>query len=671
MARLTFVLEAVADPETRQTFDIETDGHYTITTTDGKVDITKDDEDEWNQKERLAHLTIHGTHVTLRATCGPCTVAPPGSSSPGEQWEQISLPKSTRRCQYHVVLRPDDRVTLRSSMWARPLCTFSVQVEDVQVESSVPVHPEEEVRQRRYLDLIETSIDPMKLVEEADRRSREDEENSPPDVVHEKAPVATPAVTSTVSQVVNETPAPERIQNLGKGISVYSEATIIPPSYAQPEYILGDADDAFTDEDADEHYNVAGKHDQMNVSGEHDDGNVSAMNEQKNASENHDDDRKVTAKSDQAITPEDHDEEDITTASESENEDEPIEEQSPSHTSLLSNQNKRSEANPSNHAHTEEVKKSVDQNHDFAQHKKSGALQRIPSPRVEIPATQGYKRAAEEEDAPRATKKQAMADARREPVSDTPPSSNRSRRSAANDHDEECENGLLQVVFSNSTVQTRPSTLKFLSRQGVKIQESVTNGCDFLCVNASGQLKKSFKLLMSVILGKPIISDEWVVKSVVAKKLVDHESFITTNTPSEWQWGSSREEVTAALKRDRSRLFEGFDIIVTPQLKKEYGDGYKDIEKLLKECGAAKVVSKQARSQDPSGSTVVIGSENGDADVIKLSDSDDGWSCFSRELISMSILRGDLNLESDEFKLQPNKSGSKKPGKPGRQKKSK
>ncbi|KAK8154533.1 hypothetical protein IWX90DRAFT_489446 [Phyllosticta citrichinensis] len=390
-----------------------------------------------------------------------------------------------------------------------------------------------------------------------------------------------------------------------------------------------------TPEEDEDDGDVPMKNNRLSTPEEHeDDGNVPTTNERKNTPKEHASEergirssvrRSTSVKNDHMDAPEDHEEEDDTTVSESENDDDLKEEPSPIHSSKSSNPKEKTEIYSGNRA-------------------------RALSPRVEIPATRGYKRTAQE-DIPRASKRQSIAP-------ETPPSSERSQRSA------------VYVAFSNSSVNSRPSTLKFLARQGVKIQDSVTNCCDYLCVNASGQLIKSFKLFMSVILGKPIISDEWVLKSLNAKKLVDPDVFITTNAPSEWQWGKTKEDVAKALSRDRSKLFEGLDIFVTPKLKKDYGAAYKDIEKLLKETGASTVVSKQARSQDPSSTTVVIGSENDDADVAKLSDSGDEWSCFSKELIPMTILRGKLDLESNESKLRSAKSG-KKAGRPGRLKKSK
>ncbi|KAK7530688.1 uncharacterized protein J3D65DRAFT_639220 [Phyllosticta citribraziliensis] len=626
MAKVSLVLEAFAESVPRRPFPIEKDGYYAITKCADDVSIDIDRCPGWTDLRRpecLAIVAIHNTHIVLQSACESCAVVPPsvdlGSPSPStddERWTKIALEQSTPKCQYSVVLRPDDRIVFWSKAPRVPRdCTLKVQIDNVQVESSLP--------------------DGIGQIE---RRSQHESIGRS----ERKVPAATPLAASTTSQVVNETPASRRRQQArGNGRSLNGDVSTTDDRTNAPEEHEGDGDVPMkkdrtnTPEEDQDDGDVSMKNNRPSTPEEHeDDGNVSTMNERTNTPEEHASEergirssvrRSTSAKNDHMDAPEDHEEEDDATVSESENDDDLNEEPSPIHSSKPSNPNQETEIYSGNRA-------------------------RALSPRVEIPATRGYKRTAQE-DIPRASKRQSIAP-------ETPPSSARSQRSA------------VYVAFSNSSVNSRPSTLKFLARQGVKIQDSVTNCCDYLCVNASGQLIKSFKLLMSVILGKPIISDEWVLKSLNAKKLVDPDDFITTNAPSEWRWGKTKEDVAKALRRDRSKLFEGLDIFITPKLKKDYGAAYKDIEKLLKETGASTVASKQARSQDPSSTTVVIGSENDDADVAKLSDSGDEWSCFSKELISMTILRGQLDLDSNEFKLRSAKSG-KKAGRPGRPKKSK
>jgi hypothetical protein len=85
-------------------------------------------------------------------------------------------------------------------------------------------------------------------------------------------------------------------------------------------------------------------------------------------------------------------------------------------------------------------------------------------------------------------------------------------------------------------------------------------------------------------------------------------------------------------------------------LKKLYGKGYANIEKLVLTLGAKGVTSTAIRkdTQLPED-TIVMATPQGDIDAITLHNN--GYACYDKELLSMSILRGELAL--DEFKLTP------------------
>ena len=99
-------------------------------------------------------------------------------------------------------------------------------------------------------------------------------------------------------------------------------------------------------------------------------------------------------------------------------------------------------------------------------------------------------------------------------ISASPYSSMRSTRSAARDeHDfvSSSNTGMRIVFASSSSAGNSKPFLKFLSKKGVKVVQSV-HDCTVLCVGK--ELKKTSKVILAVILGKDIITDNWITDSV-------------------------------------------------------------------------------------------------------------------------------------------------------------
>ncbi|KAK8248988.1 hypothetical protein IWZ00DRAFT_312918 [Phyllosticta capitalensis] len=679
-------------------------------------------------------MAVQGPHLTLQSRCEGCDIIPPelDPNLVAEMRGKISLERSTRDCQYNVVLRPNDRIFLWSNEDSYK-CSFKVLPEDVQVASSIPAtqgkraakheQPQQTLSQpdKNYRARPEMSWSP----EEARGIQTESTERR----THEQIPAATPIAGSTgTSQIVKDTPATDRFRDTSlQNVRYTPRAQSGPGSHSM--------------EDANRRQ-----------------GHRSALSH--SASMTTIDPRYLSRQD-----PEDPEEDDEdATASEGPDEEDDEEDldavKSPKPASESSHANGTSKLRSASHEQAEETGAPEDsydkEEEDGPRNVRERPRRRLPSPQqqyrsprvvipVNPPSSGEHKRKASEEISPRPAKRGVLAeeadylfpdvpspkpravygrgarmraanaskDVSRSPRSSnlsrqsstnegrpkddsrsprssnrsrqsltnegppkdesrSPRSSNRSPQSSINKGPEIAKDTPIRVVFSNSNVVTRLSPMKFLGKRGVQVLDSVSsNGFDFLCVKSTEPMKKSFKLLMSVISSKRIISDDWVTESHKAHKLLDTKEFIATNAPKEWGWGSSQDEVTEALELDRSKLFEGFEVVITPSLKKEYGKGYKDVEKLLGATGAYKVSAKGARAEGFGDDTIVIGSETADPadpDATKLTANN--IRCFNKDFISMSILRGEqLDLDSDEFLLQFDTP--KKTGKVGRPKKSK
>ena len=218
-----------------------------------------------------------------------------------------------------------------------------------------------------------------------------------------------------------------------------------------------------------------------------------------------------------------------------------------------------------------------------------------------------------------------------------------------------------RAVFSNSTIPNRPHIMRFFSVQGGKEVNKITeNGYDILVVG-DNHLKKTSKLLLSIALGKPIVTDAWVIQSSKAEKLLDTDPFVPDDPEREEEWGFTLREANS--RNNRRSLFSGKILYFTPALKKEYGSSFKEIEGLMKVVGADHVISKPPREldEDDGPNIIAVGLEHGDLDVVGLLEHK--RTCFNKDLLSLSILRGKLDLESDEFRIVLSGSQQKKNGK--------
>ncbi|OJD34251.1 brct domain protein [Diplodia corticola] len=228
-----------------------------------------------------------------------------------------------------------------------------------------------------------------------------------------------------------------------------------------------------------------------------------------------------------------------------------------------------------------------------------------------------------------------------------------------------------RVAFSNTKVVDREGSSAFLRKSGVQSVDKVTEICDIVCIGSTnGSLLKSAKLLLGLALGKTIASDKWVLRSRQEGKLLDPSQFPPLNAPSEWGWGDDEERVNKILNIDRSELFKDKVMFFTSATRKEYGNGFGDIEKIVKACGA-KIISKSAREYKHAGNNIILATDHGDLEVMALMGSDrieGGHPCYSKELISMSVLRGSLDLENEEFKIQLSSSQPRKGKKPSARK---
>ncbi|KAF2816854.1 uncharacterized protein BDZ99DRAFT_564685 [Mytilinidion resinicola] len=224
-----------------------------------------------------------------------------------------------------------------------------------------------------------------------------------------------------------------------------------------------------------------------------------------------------------------------------------------------------------------------------------------------------------------------------------------------------------RVAFSYSTIPDQKKFMAFLEMHSGKKVEAVKDA-NILCVGRS-EVKKTGKLLRAIVLGVAIVTDDWFISSHAMGRLLNPDRFAPRDHKNEKAWGFSLYDV---LGKEQRTIFSGMTICFTPAMKEHHNSFITEMRDIVLEAGAEKVITRAATGVKDDGNTIVIAvSDEKDTNAAILQDR--GMTCYTRDLLSTSILRGSLDLESDEFIIKPDSShgaGAPKKFKRGRPRKS-
>lgn len=267
--------------------------------------------------------------------------------------------------------------------------------------------------------------------------------------------------------------------------------------------------------------------------------------------------------------------------------------------------------------------------------------------RIAIPPSSARAKYAKQQSLGREPARRVKASNELQDVSD-PPSSSRSKRLKLSEDSSmtRATNTKLRVFFGSSTTVDKSSKfMGFLENHGVMKVKSVKD-CDILCIGNS-DLKKTGNLVLAVMSGKQVITKDWVVQSVAKGELLDPNGFLARDPVKEAEWETDLDE---AIKRGKQGVkpFLDFTVFFTPAAKKELGTGFTELKDIAIHAGAKSVQAtlprKSSLAQAPK--TIVIALP-GDSDLLALEEG--GWRSFNKDIVTLSVLRGSVNVNSDEF----------------------
>lgn len=221
----------------------------------------------------------------------------------------------------------------------------------------------------------------------------------------------------------------------------------------------------------------------------------------------------------------------------------------------------------------------------------------------------------------------------------------RSTRFAARDEHNSSlptDTGIRIVFASSSSAGDSKPFLKFLSNKGVKKVRSV-HDCTVLCVGK--ELKKTSKLILAVLLGKDVITD-----SVKGSDLLSIVHYMARDPKKEADWGISLDGALFWGKQGH-RVLQDQTILFTPSAKKELGkNGFDELKEIVKCAGGKSVSSALPKKNSEETSSTVVVATHDNTEMAELREL--GWRAYLKDIISLSVLRGKLDLGSDEFPIK-------------------
>jgi hypothetical protein len=156
-----------------------------------------------------------------------------------------------------------------------------------------------------------------------------------------------------------------------------------------------------------------------------------------------------------------------------------------------------------------------------------------------------------------------------------------------------------------------------------------------------GEIRKTSKVLLAIAQGVPIVIDEWLLDSAKATQFLSVTAYKLSAPRQEKEWKFQLDDVWSQPQTP----FEGYSVHFTKSLKAFYHP-FTEIEAVCKAAGARSTTSTR---MNKTGDTIVLALDDEDPEAQKL--MQDGVTCYHRDLIAYSILRGALDLDSDEFRI--------------------
>ncbi|KAH0289833.1 hypothetical protein M436DRAFT_66561 [Aureobasidium namibiae CBS 147.97] len=181
------------------------------------------------------------------------------------------------------------------------------------------------------------------------------------------------------------------------------------------------------------------------------------------------------------------------------------------------------------------------------------------------------------------------------------------------------------ILYSNTKITDKGNLMKFLQKQGASQTEDIKKA-NFLCVGP-GELLKTPKLLHSLTLGKTIVTDKWVSQSTAAGSLLDAREFLP-------------EELKPSRHLDRTKVFTGQVIYITPAQRSAYKKGWDDVMAIIRQAGGTNPLTGPLSKHKAGAITLYLGADKDDDVAAELQKK--GETVYKKDILGASIVHGEL-----------------------------
>jgi hypothetical protein len=223
--------------------------------------------------------------------------------------------------------------------------------------------------------------------------------------------------------------------------------------------------------------------------------------------------------------------------------------------------------------------------------------------------------------------------------------STRSHRSVSPTETKKRKEAPVVYFASNTTIDARKNTMNTFFGLGGKKARFIGEA-NVLCVG--DELKKTGTLLLAIAQGVDIVTENWIVETHRNKAFPQTSKFVPKDSGSERHWGFKLQDAMGRGKEGLAHLLTGVTIYTTAQFKKDLGTvRARDVSNIATALGAEVIKPQLPKVLSAPALAIGVCNDPEAARVGRL-----GLKLYDKELLTMAVLRGAIDLESDEFVIE-------------------
>ncbi|KAF2172385.1 hypothetical protein M409DRAFT_50093 [Zasmidium cellare ATCC 36951] len=190
----------------------------------------------------------------------------------------------------------------------------------------------------------------------------------------------------------------------------------------------------------------------------------------------------------------------------------------------------------------------------------------------------------------------------------------------------------------------------WFKRKMTVVEEIPGKRTNFVCVTRHKDLPTTAKILKTLVAGKPVLSVQWIIDSHREGTILDPSSY-----------KHSEVEGSDEANDDRRSLFKGKTLFFTNAAVNSYNQGWDAIKEVAQEAGATAIqdgTATKGNELTPKHNVLLFGDgpEDGPARTLI---KEHGRTVYDKAMFAQAIIRAELDLDDDEFKLKGSSSDTK------------